>query len=66
MKLFSSPGDANVNNDIHDEDEDGVVGYIMLIMMMMTISTMRMKMAWGISCCVYSPHRHCLLISTEN
>ena len=47
MKLFSSPCDANVNNDIHHEDEDGVVGYIMLIMMMMTISTMRMKMALG-------------------
>ena len=27
MKLFSSPGDANVNNDIHDEDEDGMGGY---------------------------------------
>ena len=47
MKLFSPPCDANVNNDIHHEDEDGVVGYIMLIMMMMTISMMRMKMALG-------------------
>ena len=26
-KMFSSPCDANVNNDIHDEDEDGVGGY---------------------------------------
>ena len=47
MKLFRSPCDANVNNDIHNEDEDDG-GDILLCLL------------------VYSAHRHCLLISTEN
>ena len=28
MKLYRSTCDANINNDIHDEDEDGVGGGI--------------------------------------
>ena len=31
-KMFSLPCDANVNNDIHDEDEDGV-GDILLCLL---------------------------------